>query len=225
MYKAVLCYFLFIVYSATGIAQVNATSTNFPDRKANTEEEDVVRMSALETFKAAFSPQPSGILHVYLDPTIDPAEVYLFKGEEADGTTKALLPTKFQRLAKRLGAKIYATKAINLRGTEDLYLVRLDGIYEDRIELFAINGYEVEHVRTMAYYSCIDGKCTQQDTWITDIDGDTDAELIEISRVFRGDETTVSRKAVYTVSKKGKWKKSKQLAAAAPWNTVTFFEQ
>lgn len=224
MFKAIISSFLLVFYVSMLSAQVAPTSNSFPDRSAAVEDDQVARVSAIESFKDDFTLQPSGILHVYVDPTFDPAEVYLFQGREASGTTKALLPRKFQRLAKRLGATIYATKAINLYGTENLYVVRLDGIYEDRIELFAINGYDVEHVRTLAYLSCLDGKCTQKDTWITDIDGNSNADLIEISRVVRNGKNTTEREAVYMLTEKGKWKKSKQLKADAPWSTIEFFK-
>lgn len=206
-------------------AQVEEQVNTFPNRATYAAEGDQVRAASLATFKADFSLQESGILHVYIDPAIDPAEVYLFEGQEASGTTVALLPAKFQRLAKRLGAKVYATKAIKISGTENVYLVRLDGIYEDRIEMFAINGYRVEHIKTLAYRSCLNGKCTQMDTWITDINGDTDSELIRISRVLRDGDTTASKEVVLTLAKNGKWKASKKLAKKAPWSTVEFYDK
>lgn len=225
MLKFIISPIVLVFYATLACAQVESTAKSFPDRGAEVANDEIARNSALEAFKADFTQQSSGMLHVYVDPTFDPAEVYLFQGQEASGTTKALLPKKFQRLAKRLGAKVYATKAINLFGTENMYLVRLDGIYEDRIELFEINDYDVEHVRTLAYLSCLEGKCTQKDTWITDIDGNTNADLIEISRVMRKDKETAQREAVYMLTDRGKWKKSKELAEEAPWNTVEFFDR
>ena len=223
--KQLIISLLFLFSCSTfGLAQVDERTQAFPDRATDTTS-DQVRVLGLNAFRAAFAPQPSGILHVYLDPAIDPAEVYLFRGVEASGTVRALLPKKFQRLAKRLGGKIYATKAVQLSGTEDRYLMRIDGIYEDRIEMFTINDYEVRHVKTLAYRSCLNGKCTQMDTWITDIDGDADAELIQISRTIRNGKTTRSQEKVLTIANNGKWKKSKKLAQDAPWTTVGFYDE
>jgi len=215
---------LLFSYSTFILAQVNERTEAFPDRAADTAT-DQARVMGVNAFEEAFSPQPSGILHVYLDPRIDPAEVYLFRGVEASGTVKALLPQKFQRLARRLGGKIYATKAVELSGTKDRYLIRIDGIYEDRIEMFTINDYEVEHVKTLAYRSCLNGKCTQMDTWITDVNGDANAELIQISRTIRDGKTTRSQKKVLTIANNGKWKKSKKLAQDAPWRTIEFYDE
>ena len=224
MTKILFSLFSLILFPIFGFAQVEEQVSSFPNRAAYAAEGDQIRAASLATFKADFSLQESGILHVYIDPSIDPEEVYLFAGQEASGTTVALLPAKFQRLAKRLGAKIYATKAIKISGTEDVYLIRLDGIYEDRIEMFAINGSRVEHLKTLAYRSCLNGKCTQLDTWITDINGDTDSELIRISRVLRNGNTTASKESVMTLTKKGKWKTSRKLAKKAPWSTVEFYD-
>lgn len=206
MTKFILSFFALLLTTTFAFAQV-----------------DQVRSSAIETFKADFSPQEAGILHVYVDPAIDPAGVYLFRGQEASGTTVAMLPTEYQQLAKRMGAKVYATRAIKLMGTQDHYIVRMAGTYEDRIELFAINGMKVEHVTTLATRKCFSGKCEQTDTWITDIDGDTNSELIQISRTMRGDMVKEGKKKVYTFTEKGKWKKSKRLAMDAPWSTVEFY--
>ena len=110
---------------------------------------------------------------------------------------------------------------------EDFFLVRMDGTYEDRIEMFEIKGYEVVHVMTLATRNCSNGRCTQTDTWITDIDGDTDPELIRIQRTLRAGSTSAEKQTVYTwVDKgnRGKFKKSKVLAKDAPWSTIEFFE-
>lgn len=219
MTKLFLSAFTLLFISVLATAQVDESSRNFPNRAAG----DQVRMSALETFKEQFGTQQAGILHVYIDPDIDPKETYLFKGTEATGTTMALLPEKYQRMARKMNAKVYATRAIKLMGTDDHYLVRFDGRYEDRIEMFAIETNKVEHVATVATYGCRNGKCVQHDTWITDIDGDTDSELIMINRIVRDGETSSEREVVKTYDK-GKWKKSKQLAKEAPWSTVDFFE-
>jgi len=222
MTKYILGFLLFALASTTTNAQVNQKTQDFPDRAAAG---DLARTSALETFKADFNPQPSGILHVYIDPSIDPTEVYLFKGREASGTTLALLPGKFQQMAKRMSAKVYATAAIDGDDDSEYFLVRMDGTYEDRIEMFYIDGFKVEHVKTLASRTCRDGKCMQTDTWITDIDGDTTPELIQIQRVMRGDGNSKTKRTVYTRTSGEKWKKSKLLAENAPWDTVEFYDE
>lgn len=206
--------------TSISFAQVTQSTSSFPDRSNG----ELVRSSALETFKADFGNQEAGILHVYIDPSIDPEETYLFTGQEASGTTKALLPVKFQRMAQKMEATIYATRAIKLMGVDDHYLIRFDGTEEDRIELFVITDDEVKHVTTLATRKCANDKCVQTDTWITDIDGDTNSELIFIDRMMRNGEVTKEKKMVKTFAK-GKWKKSKELAADAPWSTVEFFEE
>lgn len=222
MTKYILGFFLFALASTVSFAQVNQKTQEFPDRAAAG---DLARSSALETFKADFNPQPSGILHVYIDPSIDPSGVYLFEGRKASGTTLALLPAKFQQMARRMNAKVYATAAIDGDDDSEYFLVRMDGTYEDRIEMFYIDGFKVKHVKTLATRACSNGKCTQTDTWITDIDGDTTPELIQINRVMRSDGNSKTKRTVYTRTNGEKWKKSKLLAENAPWDTVEFYEE
>lgn len=221
-YRQFFTLFSFFLSTALLTGQVTTRSENFPDRQ---QAATAVSRSALEVFKSEFSPRESAILHVYIDPDIDPEEVYLFRGQEASGTTVALLPHKFQRMAKRTGAKLYATGAIKLYGSDDHYLVRMDSPGEDRIELFRIAGSEVVHVKTLSYRNCQNGKCAQLDTWITDIDGDTDAELIQLLRTRKDGVTKARKERVYTFTDANRWKKSRILAEDAPWSTVEFYEE
>lgn len=221
MKKLILSALALALTTTFAFAQVNQNARSFPNR-ADAVTGDQARNSAIEGFMAEFAPQEAGILHVYASAPNDPAETYLFRGQEASGTTLAMLPVKFQQKAKQMGAKVYATKAIKLMGVDDHYLVRMDGTYEDRIEMFKVEGNTVKHVKTLATDKCYDGMCDQTDTWITDIDGDTDSELIQISRTMRAGETTSEKQTVYTHTKNGKWKKSRKLAKDAPWTTIEF---
>ncbi len=201
------------------------TVTPAPDRAADPEQAypvtNIVQNSALKTFAADFPNNSVGFLHVYTDPVIDPTEVYLLKGNAISSTTRALLPQKFQRMAQALGAELYG--AMSIAGPdESLYLLRMDGIQEDRIEMFAIRDNEVKHLRTIAYRNCAAGLCTQMDSYLTDLNGDGNLDLVEIKRMqTKVKERVVSRSAYVLNPKNLKWKKARQLDV--PWDSIEFF--
>jgi len=183
---------------------------------------DVMESDAMKEFNAAFSGQNVGFFHVYADPEVGPEEVYLLRGEPANGTVKALLPKKYQRLAQRMNAKIYTAGAI--RGiNENMYIVRMDGLSSDRIELFAIRGNRVKHLKTLAERTCKRGKCRQTDSYITDINGDTNLDLVTIKRKVIGTTERSVKRRVYSLNKDNRnWEKTDQLDA--PWDSIDFFD-
>lgn len=183
---------------------------------------DVMVSEAFADFNAEFPGQNVGFLHVYTDPAATTNEDYLMRGTLASGTVKALLPKKYQQMAKRMNAKIYASAAI--RGIrENLYIVRMDGATSDRIEMFAIRGNKVKHLKTLAYRACANGSCQQTDSYITDINGDSDLDLITIKRTMTKEGESAVKRSVYTLNESNrKWKKT--TALDAPWDSVNFYD-
>lgn len=183
---------------------------------------DFMETAAMTDFNAEFPGQNVGFLHVYADPMVDPDEVYLMRGVPASGTVKALLPKKYQRMAVRMNAEVYAVAAI--RGIrENMYIVRMDGPASDRLEMFAIRGDEVKHLKTLAYRACTNGSCQQTDSYITDINGDTDLDLVTIKRTQTRNGDSAVKRSVYTLNESNrKWKKTKEFDT--PWDSIKFYD-
>lgn len=177
---------------------------------------------ALKEFEQNFPSENVGFLHIYTDPSVDPEEVYLLRGLPVSSTVKALLPIEFQRMARTMNADLYgamAVKGVN----ESLYILRMDGQASDRIEMFALRGNEVVHLKTLAYRTCSEGSCAQLDTYLTDLDGDTNLDLVQIERSFDKNGETARKPRTYVMNtRNGKWKKTNKLEV--PVNSIPFYD-
>ncbi|MEL7163055.1 MAG: hypothetical protein AAFN92_20010, partial [Bacteroidota bacterium] len=70
---------------------------------------------------------------------------------------------------------------------------------------------------------CSDGTCVQMDSYVTDIDKDTNFDLIQIARKQNGNGTFSEKKRTFKmVEPARKWKKAK--FDNTPWNSVDFYE-
>jgi hypothetical protein len=170
-----------------------------------------------------FDEESIGFLHVYVDPDPDPLETYLFKGRELSQAAIDMMPARLRKLADREDTKVYATKAIMGIG-ENLYITRIDGPRRDQIDMFAIRDERVKHLKTLAYRDCGSTECLQMDSYITDVNLDTDFDLIQIARrSTKSQGTTDERRTVYYMPRETKrWKRTEELDV--PWEGITFFE-
>ncbi|THH41065.1 hypothetical protein [Neolewinella litorea] len=176
-----------------------------------------------DLFATNFDESNVGFLHVYVDPTSDPLETYLLRGQEMSDTAVAMLPTRLRRLAKDDNATFYATIAI--KGiNENLYLTRLDGPRRDQIDMFAIRDGKVKHLKTLAYLDCAGTECLQMDSYITDVNLDTNFDLIQIARrSTEANGTTDERRSVYYMSPDSRrWRVTEELDV--PWEGIQFHE-
>ena len=175
---------------------------------------------ALQNFDANFPERNVGFMHLYADPSPDPLGTYLLTGDKMSKATIALLPKKQQRLARKMRADLYAAAAV--RGIdENLYIVRMDGPQVDRLEMFAIRGNKVVHLRTLALYSCRRGgsACSQLDSYLTDISGNGNLDLIQIARNVAGKE----RRSTFVMFEDDRdWRPTSELDT--PWDSVEFFD-
>ena len=174
-------------------------------------------------FATTFDESNVGYLHVYVDPTVDPLETYLLRGREMSDTAVALLPARFRKMAEKDGSTLYSTIAV--KGIEEnLYLTRLDAPRRDQIDMFAIRDGRVKHLKTLAYRDCAGSECLQMDSYITDVNLDTNFDLIQIAR--RSTEslgTTDERRTVYYMDPDNRrWKMTQELDV--PWEGIEFYE-
>lgn len=177
---------------------------------------------ALKEFEQNFPSENVGFLHIYTDPSVDPEEVYLLRGLPVSSTVKALLPVEFQRMARTMNAELYGSMAV--KGVnESLYILRMDGQSSDRVEMFALRGNEVVHLKTLAYRTCSEGSCAQLDSYLTDLDGDTNLDLIQIERTVNKQGETVRKPRAYVMNTRtGKWKKTNKLEI--PTDSINFYD-
>ena len=180
--------------------------------------ETPIQGEALQRFAAFFEPQNVGFFHVYADPEVDPEETYLLRGNKMGGVALQMLPKKFRKRAKRMGADVYGAGAI--RGmNENLYLVRMDGNRDDRIEMFAIRDGEVTHLKTLATMTTSGSRKKQMDSYITDIDGDSYLDLMTAEAGRNGEMT---KKTVFILDNNSRsWKKTSGLDA--PWGSAELY--
>ena len=175
----------------------------------------------LEELAGIFDESNVGFLHVYVDPAVDPLETYLFRGVEMGEGEVSQLPGTFLSGLDTDRGKFYAAMAI--RGIEEnLYLVRYDGPARDQIDEFAIRDGQLVHLKTLAYLECgTPGDCGQLDSYITDVNLDTDFDLIQISRSSSAD--TDPERHVYTMPRTTRmWAETTELDV--PWEGITFYE-
>ncbi len=177
-----------------------------------------------DLFATTFDESNVGYLHIYIDPALDPLETYLLRGQEMTDTAMALLPPRFRKMAMKDDATLYSTIAIH-GIDENLYLTRLDGPRRDQIDMFAIRDGKVKHLKTLAYRDCAGTECLQMDSYITDVDLDTNFDLIQIAR--RKTEsmgTTDERRTVYYMNPDSRrWKMTQELDV--PWEGILFYDK
>ena len=174
-------------------------------------------------FATTFDESNVGFLHIYVDPAVDPLETYLLRGREMSDTAMAMLPTRFRNMTEKDGATLYSTIAI--KGIEEnLYLTRLDAPRRDQIDMFAIRDGKVKHLKTLAYRDCAGTECLQMDSYITDVNLDTNFDLIQIARrSTKSMGTTDERRTVYYMDPDSRrWKMTQELDV--PWEGIQFYE-
>ncbi|CAH1002200.1 hypothetical protein LEM8419_03117 [Neolewinella maritima] len=177
--------------------------------------------SELDELVGIFEENNVGFLHVYIDPNVDPLETYLFRGLEMGEGEVAQLPESYLSEVNTDEGRFYASMAI--QGIEEnLYLVRYDGTQRDRIDQFALRDGQMMHLKTLAYLNCdTPGDCGQLDSYITDVNLDTDFDLIQISRASAAD--TNEERHVYTMPRASRmWVETTELDV--PWEGITFYK-
>lgn len=223
MLKYTIPLFSLLLFSFSSFAQEAKPA---PDRAGDPNQAYPVtnrlEVPALREFDESFPNENVGFLHIYADPSVDVEEVYLLRGEPLSSTATALLPAKFQRMARNMNAELYgamAVKGIN----ESMYILRMDGQFSDRVEMFAIRGNRVIHLKTLAYRTCANGKCDQLDSYLTNLNSDTNLELVQIKRTMRSSgETTAKPKSFVLKDSNRKWKMTRKLDI--PTTSIQFYD-
>ena len=174
-----------------------------------------------DLFATGFDESDIGFFHVYVDPNPDPLATYLLRGREMSDTAITMLPPRFRKLAG--DGTMYSTVAIH-GIDENLYITRHDGPRRDQIDMFAIRDGKVKHLKTLAFLDCAGTECNQMDSYITDVNLDTNFDLIQIARrTTEAAGTTDERRSVYTMLNNDRqWKVTEELDV--PWEGINFYD-
>ena len=143
-------------------------------------------------FMAYFHDSDVGNLRVFssFKDTLDYG--YYFKGREIGPAEKELFTKEFHDLIK--SGEAYAT--YNIKGNAgDHYIIRMPtNKGANTLWLFNIEGEVVKPVQLLAYAFCQGDYCYQQDSWITDLDGDADLDILVKFRRTRADTKEIVEK-------------------------------
>lgn len=135
------------------------------------------------TFLTLFQDSEVGNLKVYSHPGEKMPADHYFKGTEISDYFHSFFSGEYRELLSD-GAEAYATHSIKGNRGEH-YIIRMPTSKgASTLVLFDLNGERLEPIQTLAYAFCKKGYCYQQDSFITDLDGDTDLDiLIKYKRV------------------------------------------
>ena len=149
----------------------------------------------------------------------DVGNLHVYDAELAEGTSKeymtgvAVAPTNYRYLPKAVrrkmstGQKAYAVHSI--RGEAQSYFILKHPAVRKGVEygLYTFDGENMNHLVDLAGYTCKGDRCTQMDSWIRDIDGDTRLDVIQKVRKPNGKV----RMKVYQQTDGGRFKRDRSL--------------
>ncbi|MEQ8703102.1 MAG: hypothetical protein RIC19_04245 [Phaeodactylibacter sp.] len=150
-------------------------------------------------FIALFEESNVGNLRVYAHHDDELPYNYPFKGKEIPKAYYEMFSGTYRALLE--ADKAYAYGIYSIKGNKaEHYLVRMPSDKgPNTIVLFDLNGEVMEPVQVLAYAYCKGDFCYQQDSFITDLDGDTDLDILTKFRRMEADdeETLVKNDIIY----------------------------
>jgi len=129
------------------------------------------------TFLTLFEDSEVGNLKVYSHPGEKIPANHYFKGTEISDYFHSFFSGEYRELLSD-GAKAFATHSIKGNRGEHFIIRMATNKGANTLVLFDLNGERLEPIQTLAYAFCQKGYCYQQDSFITDLDGDTDLDLL-----------------------------------------------
>ncbi len=143
-------------------------------------------------FVALFEESNVGNLRVYAHTDDELPYGYPFEGREVPEAYYEMFTGEYRDLLE--DDKAYAYSIYSIKGNEaEHYLMRVPSNKgPNTIVLFDLNGEVMEPVQVLAYAYCKGDFCYQQDSFLTDLDGDTDLDILtKFRRVDSKDEETI----------------------------------
>lgn len=151
------------------------------------------------SFIALFEESNVGNLRVYSHYDDELPYEYPFEGEEIPESYYEMFAGTHRDLLEDDAASAYSIYSIKGNRAE-YYLIRTPSDKgPNTIVLFDLNGEVMEPVQVLAYAYCKGDFCYQQDSFITDLDGDTDLDILTKFRRTEADdeETLVKNDIIY----------------------------
>lgn len=150
-------------------------------------------------FISIFEESNVGNLRVYAHYDDELPYDYPFRGEEIPESFYEMFTGTYRDLLE--ADESYAYSIYSIKGNRsEHYLIRTPSDKgPNTIVLFDLNGEVMEPVQVLAYAYCKGDFCYQQDSFITDLDGDTDLDILTKFRRVEADneETLVKNDIVY----------------------------
>jgi hypothetical protein len=150
-------------------------------------------------FIALFEESNVGNLRVYAHYNDELPNNYPFKGTAVPEASYEMFTGTYRDLLE--ADQAYAYSIYSIKGNEaEHYLMRVPSDKgPNTIVLFDLNGEVMEPVQVLAYAYCKGDFCYQQDSFITDLDGDTDLDILTKFRRTESDaeKTLVKNDIIY----------------------------
>lgn len=148
-------------------------------------------------------------LHIYADVKQD--DDYFFKGKPLDANFSEFFNDDLEAQTKIKGQEPQAV--FSIRGeARELYLIRsLGNGAGHEVALYELDNGKLQKYLPLASYQCHDGKCTQLDSWIQDINGDTRLDIIQVSKKTDENGKMKVTSKVFLMDQEGHLIKSKNI--------------
>ena len=191
-----------------GLAVALVAQPDLPAERPNASPYPVINSYDSEearNFAADFNVTDVGNLHVYDAELADGTSEDYMSGVDIAPTNYRFLPNKIKKQLSK-GYKAYAVHSIRGEG-QSYYIVKHPPL-RNGVEygLYRFDGKKMKHLVDLAGYGCDGGTCTQLDSWIRDIDGDTRLDVIQKKK--DGDQPATMK--VYMQSDGGKFRRDRK---------------
>jgi len=159
------------------------------------------------SFIALFEESNVGNLRVYAHYDDELPYNYPFEGAKIPESYYSMFAGTYRDLLEEDAA--FAHSIYSIKGNRaEHYLIRTPSDKgPNTIVLFDLNGEVMEPLQVLAYAYCKGDFCYQQDSFITDLDGDTDLDILTKFRRIEADneETLVKNDIVYLQADDGSY--------------------
>ena len=168
--------------------------------------------ASIAAFISVFDDTNVGNLHVFSTQKEEPTADYFFQGTDITGSFNDVLPEDLKSSLRRTGGKIHAVR--NVRGVDgEYYILRIPNATKmPQLKMYELRGTKLVELLTLADIDCKDnGRCTQVDSWIQDVDGDTRLDVIQRRAKMRDGQSKKIKTTVYMLDRSGNFRKSRSV--------------
>lgn len=164
-------------------------------------------------FNSLFEDYSVGLMHVHMEAFPQNAEIDSVNrtpGEPIPMNCRSFMPTPLHK--RMLEEKIVpnAIGAVRGDGLQNYYMVEVPGKDGDKeIVLYRMQNHQLKAMLPLANHDCNSKRCLQLDSWLIDLNGDTQLDLIQKRRVMRSNKKVKQKTFVYLMQQDGTFKRTK----------------